>query len=142
VAEAAARLVAATRWLDRDGRMGLSRLGYLGERTGAAVALTAAALMPGRIGAVVAWSGRPDRLAAATLAGVRAPTLLLAGSLDEGAARAGVRALSLLPQARATSVPGTGRLFAEPSALAAAARVMVAWFEQHLAEGRTAAHSA
>ncbi len=72
----AGRLVAATRWAQRQPRVTELRVGYFGASTGAAAALSAASELEDEIGAVVSRGGRPD-LAAARLPAVRAPVLLI-----------------------------------------------------------------
>lgn len=129
----AARLRAATEWLrSQEWPAGHPRLGYFGASTGAAAALVAAA--QGRdVDAVVSRGGRPD-LAGHHLADVRAPTLLIVGSLDTQ-----VLALNEAAQAelrcenRLDVVPGAGHLFEEHGTLAVAAEHARRWFEDHLA---------
>ncbi len=72
----AARLVAATDWLQADTEMRAVPLGYFGASTGAAAALMAAVERPRSVGAIVSRGGRPD-LASPTLPRVAAPTLLI-----------------------------------------------------------------
>lgn len=76
----AGRLASATAWLGSDAEAGSLPFGYFGASTGAAAALWAAAENP-RVRAVVSRGGRPD-LARERLGEVRAPSLLLVGSLD------------------------------------------------------------
>ena len=76
------RLVAATRWAQREPQLAGLRIGYFGASTGAGAALWAAAELGEEIGAVVSRGGRPD-LAAERLGEVRAPVLLIVGGHDE-----------------------------------------------------------
>ena len=77
----AERLLAATAWARSAEATRALPLGYFGASTGAAAALIAAARLGPEIGAVVSRGGRPD-LAGDALARVKAPTLLIVGSLD------------------------------------------------------------
>ena len=75
------RVTDAIEWLDRRPSLAALPLGLFGASTGAAAALVAAAARPERVFAVVSRGGRPD-LAGASLARVRAPTLLIVGGAD------------------------------------------------------------
>jgi putative phosphoribosyl transferase len=109
-------------------------VGLFGASTGAAAALWAAADHPARVQAVVSRGGRPD-LAAPRLSEVRAPVLLIVGSLDHEVlqlnrqAQAALRAPSQL-----AVVPGATHLFEEAGTLEAAADLAAAWFVRHLVE--------
>ncbi len=110
-------------------------VGYFGASTGAAAALRAAALPDTQIAAVVSRGGRPD-LADSALPLVRAPTLLIVGSLD-------TEVLQLNRQAQARMkcvselaiVPGATHLFEEAGTLETAARLAGDWFERHCGSG-------
>ncbi len=78
----ARRLTSAAQWLERSAHTREHRIGYFGASTGAAAALIAAAARPERVAAVVSRGGRPDLASPDVLSRVRAPTLLLVGSLD------------------------------------------------------------
>jgi hypothetical protein len=56
----AKRLVGATRWVMKDSRTAGLKIGYFGASTGAAAALVAEILLPGKITAIVSRGGRPD----------------------------------------------------------------------------------
>ncbi|GAA3771410.1 phosphoribosyltransferase family protein [Streptomyces coacervatus] len=124
------RLRAAAVWLRRETGLPVS---YFGASTGAAAALEAAA-EDFDIRAVVSRGGRPDLATPAALAGVRAPTLFVVGSLD-------TRVLSLNRLAadrmhndhRIAVVPGATHLFEEPGTLSTAAELARDWFTAHLA---------
>ena len=127
----ARRLRTAAQWLRRESGLPVA---YFGASTGAAAALEAAAEDPG-IRAVVSRGGRPDLARPAALALVRAPTLLVVGSLDP-------RVLSLNRLAadwmrcehRIAVVPGATHLFEEPGTLSAVADLARDWFATHLAQ--------
>jgi putative phosphoribosyl transferase len=128
----AERLIAATRWAQAEPQLAGLPVGYFGASTGAGAALSAAAELGDRVGAVVSRGGRPD-LAAARLPGVRAPVLLIVGGHDEIVIELNRDAQS---QLRAPSelaiVPGATHLFEEPGALEEVSRLAGEWFEQHL----------
>ena len=130
------RLLAAEDWLQtQDGVRGLP-VGLFGASTGAGAALMAAAARPTEIAAVVSRGGRPD-LAADALAEVRAPTLLVVGSLDGAVIR-----LNQLAQdqmrcvTRLVIVPGASHLFEEPGTLDEVIRLARDWFLTHFAAAR------
>lgn len=133
----AERLVEAVHWLD-DQAPAISRLpiGLFGASTGAAAALIAAVQLPERISAVVSRGGRPD-LAGASLAKVRAPTLLIVGGADYGVIELNEQALALLRAPKAIEIiAGATHLFPEPGAMDAVIEHAARWFESHLAEPR------
>jgi putative phosphoribosyl transferase len=132
----ARRLGAAALWLRRETGLPVA---YFGASTGAAAALEAASV-DFDIRAVVSRGGRPDLATPAALARLRAPTLLVVGSLDP-------RVLSLNRLAadwmrcdhRIAVVPGATHLFEEPGTLSAVADLAREWFTTHLTLPPTAA---
>lgn len=128
----ASRLCLASDWLDLDPRWRNLPRGLFGASTGAAAALIAAARRPKRIAAVVSRGGRPD-LAAADLAKVLAPTLLIVGERDptvltlNEAARA-----EMLAPCRIAIVPGATHLFEESGCLQQVIRLASEFFAEHL----------
>ena len=70
---------------------------------------------------------------------ITTPTLLVVAGRDRRALQRNESALAHLADARLAVVPGAGRLFEEPAALAAAARLAAEWFEQHLARAEAIA---
>ena len=128
----AARLVAATDWLQADTEMPAVPLGYFGASTGAAAALMAAVERPRSVGAIASLGGRPD-LAGPTLSRVAAPTLLIVGSDDYAVIRMNQDALAQMrAEAHLEIVPGAGHLFEESGTLKRVAELARAWFEHHL----------
>ncbi len=127
----AGRLLATMRWVLERPETAKLPVGLFGASTGAAAALVAAAQAPEAVRAVVSRGGRPD-LAGEALALVKAPTLLIVGSLDVE-----VLALNRSAQARLggesqlSIVPGASHLFEEPGTLAHVARLAAAWFRGH-----------
>jgi putative phosphoribosyl transferase len=131
----AERVIAATDWLAAPRETRDLRVGCFGASTGGGAALVAAAERPDVIRAVVSRGGRPD-LAGAALARVRAPTLLIVGSLDTPVIAMNRAALAELGDvARLEIVPGASHLFEEPGTLDVVARLAADWFERHLAPG-------
>ena len=129
----AARLVAATVWVQQNPRTRFLPIGYFGASTGAAAALVAAAQLENVVHAVVSRGGRPD-LAGHSLGEVRAPTLLIVGGYDEPVLALNRDALGRLRGVKALRiVPRTGHLFEEPGAMANVIHLACGWFDQHLA---------
>jgi pimeloyl-ACP methyl ester carboxylesterase len=128
----AARLTAVTRWVARHPETAHLLPGYFGASTGAAAALAAAARPSSDIRAVVSRGGRPD-LALEVLPIVRAPTLLLVGSLDGPVIAMNRRAYDALQvEKRMIIVEGAGHLFEEPGTMAQVIRHANTWFTDHL----------
>lgn len=128
----AQRLTAITDWLAAQPQTQPMRLGYFGASTGAAAALIAAADRPQAVSAIVSRGGRPD-LAAAALARVRAPTLLIVGGRDPVLELNREALRQLRAEAHLVVVPGATHLFPEPGALEEVARLSAEWFSRHLA---------
>jgi putative phosphoribosyl transferase len=119
----ARRLVGVVRWLGCLPAHEHSPIGYFGASTGAAAALIAAAHDPTRITAIVSRGGRPD-LAGASLANVRAPTLLVVGSADSDVLVLNRSAMTAFKaECILEIVPGATHLFEEPGALDRVARL-------------------
>jgi putative phosphoribosyl transferase len=126
------RLLAVTRWIDRQAGISDLPVGYFGASTGAGAALWAAADPSSRVGAVVSRGGRPD-LAGSRLAAVRAPTLLIVGGRDDIVLGLNRDALHRLRcESHLAVVPGATHLFEEPGTLQAAAVLARDWFLGHL----------
>jgi putative phosphoribosyl transferase len=126
----ARRVVAASEWAASQNGWPVGPVILFGASTGAAAALVAAAERPELIAGVVTRGGRVDR-AAAALPRVRAPVLMIAGSMDAETVRSNREALSVLGgDARLTVVRGAGHTFEEPGALGEVAERAVAWLER------------
>jgi dienelactone hydrolase len=140
IAFLARRLVAATDWLQTRAETRGLALGYFGASTGAAAALMAATERPEAVRAIVSRGGRPD-LAGPALTRVKAPTLLIVGSLDHPVIRMNREALThVTAEAQLEIVPGATHLFEEPGTLDEVARLARAWFARWLiGAGRAAA---
>jgi putative phosphoribosyl transferase len=106
--------------------------GCFGASTGAASALRTAARLPKLVNAVVSRGGRPD-LAGADLGFVKAPTLLIIGSLDTDVIKLNEEAYSQMSCKKEMKiVQGATHLFEEPGKLDEVARLAVAWFDKNL----------
>ena len=126
------RLVTVTTYVHTLPQLRACMTGYFGASTGAASALSAAARRGGKINAVVSRGGRPD-LAAAFLDKVKAPVLLVVGSLDTEVVTLNRKSLILLKGEKKISiVEGASHLFEETGKLDEVARLANEWFEKHL----------
>lgn len=76
------RLVLATRWAQRFPSTVNMKMSYFGASTGAAAAIMAASDMPDTISSVVSRGGRVDLAGSAALHELKAPLLMIVGSLD------------------------------------------------------------
>ena len=132
----ASRLLLATDWITSNWtatRPDLMRLpiGYFGASTGAGAALLAAS-RDRRVAAVVSRGGRPD-LAGDALAAVRAPTLLIVGSLDRQVLDLNREALAAMQcELELAIVEGATHLFEEPGTLDQVVHLAMRWFLAHL----------
>jgi putative phosphoribosyl transferase len=136
IALLARRVDEALAWLHSRPDLRALPVGLFGASTGAAAALCAAADAPQRVAAVVSRGGRPD-LAAAHLARVQAPTLLIVGGDDVEVLALNRQAMRQMacPQ-RLEVVPGATHLFEEPGALDIVAELAARWFAEHLSNAR------
>ena len=128
----AERLRSAAKWVRNNSELRHLPIGYFGASTGAASALIAAA-DDAAIAAIVSRGGRPD-MAGAALPSVRAPTLLLVGSLDGPVITLNQQALiALTCLKKILIVPGAGHLFEEPGTLDQVIAHARNWFTTHFA---------
>jgi len=126
-------LEAACDWL--RGHHGLNDVpvGLFGAGASVAAVLQLAARLGSKVFAVVLRGGRPDLAAQDNLARVNAPTLLIAGSLDErlvGIDRAIYAALRC--KKRLEIIPGATHTFGEPGSMEVVARLTRAWYLQNV----------
>jgi len=125
------RLAGATEWLEELPAAKDCRIGYFGASTGAASALKAAALLP-QIAAVVSRGGRPD-LAMNALKNVKAPTLLIVGSLDHEVLQLNQQAYRQLGcEKKLELVEGATHLFEERGKMELVSELAGDWFEKYL----------
>lgn len=126
------RLRSAAKWVRNNSELRHLPIGYFGASTGAAAALIAAA-DDAAIAAIVSRGGRPD-MAGAALPSVRAPTLLLVGSLDGPVITLNQQAfIALTCPKKILIVPGAGHLFEEPGTLDQVIAHARNWFAIHFA---------
>ena len=132
IALLASRLRSTVDWAQQEPATAHLAPAYLGASTGAAAAIRAA-VGDSRIAAIVSRGGRPDLAGIPTLARIRAPTLLIVGSLDGVVIdlnRAAAHAL--ICEHRLAIVPGAGHLFDEPGTLDRMADLAREWFLSQL----------
>ena len=126
------RLAGATEWLERLPAAKDCRIGYFGASTGAASALQAAAELS-QVGAVVSRGGRPDLASINALQRVKAPVLLIVGSLDTDVLQLNKQAFKELRcYKELVVVNGATHLFEEKGKLDEVARLASAWFEKNI----------
>lgn len=128
----AERLLVATKWLSAHKSCARKSIGYFAAGAGAAAALTAAAHTTS-VGAIVCRDGK---LIPSTdvIPAIKAPTLLLAGEMDElsNDVQASVFAqLSCIKKLQI--IKGAGRHYAIPSQHEEMLSAAIRWFAQHLA---------
>lgn len=114
-------------------------VGLFGASTGAAAAVKAAAARPDRVSALVSRGGRPD-LGGEGISGVRAPTMLIVGSLDREVLNLNRQAADWLSAQRLAEVkvavvPGASHLFEEQGALDQVSEIATGWFRAYLGAG-------
>lgn len=134
IALLASRLTMAVDWAAQDERTAGLRPAFFGASTGGGAAIRAAVGDP-RIAAIVSRGGRPDLAGTAALQSVKAPTLLIVGSLDGVVIdlnRAAGQAMDC--KWELVIVPGAGHLFEEPGTLDQVVKLATAWFLKHLEE--------
>lgn len=128
----AERLLGATRWVESQPATCGLKIGYFGASTGGGAALMAAAVMGGRVAAVVSRGGRPD-LAGEALSKVVSPTLLIVGGLDDIVIRLNEDALGELRcEKELRVISGASHLFEERGKLEQVAQISAHWFCKHM----------
>jgi putative phosphoribosyl transferase len=124
------RLIKATEWLYNQEETKNFDYCYFGASTGAAAALMAASVLP-EITAVVSRGGRPD-LAMESLTNVKAPTLLIVGSLDYEVLQLNQKAFDrLTAEKQLVQVKGATHLFEEPGTMEQVCALAADWFKNH-----------
>ena len=112
-------------------------IGYFGASTGAASAIKAAAHLNDSIYAVVSRGGRAD-LADTDLKFVKAPTMLIVGSLDGIVVELNKQAYKFLQCDKKLKIlDGATHLFEEPGMLDQVADLATEWFKQHNIKSKT-----
>lgn len=129
----ASRIGGVTDWLSRHPATIQLRIGYFAIGISLAAAFAAASTRPATVRAIVSYGGRPD-LAGNALPQVRAPVLLIAGSLDTAAIASNRQAYDvLITEKRFDIVPGAGPYFEETGKLEEVATRANWWFERFIA---------
>lgn len=129
----ASHLVAALDWAVEAAETRALPIALFGASTGAAAALIAAAERPALVRAVVSRGGRPD-LAGASLAHVRAPSLLIVGSRDEPVIELNEQAARQMTCPKEIAiVAGATHLFEEPGTLEEVQELAARFIRAHIA---------
>lgn len=127
------RLRAVCAWVQTCSPLNEMPLGLIATGAGAAAALQVAAELERRVCALVARGPQPDARGFPDLHKVSAPTLLIAGSLDERAVEVSRQVYTLLRcKKRFEIVPGATRAFREPGSFEVLARLARSWLTQHV----------
>lgn len=130
------RLIYATKFIASLPVSSELKIGYFGASTGAASALRAAAELPETVCAVVSRGGRPD-LAMDVAAKVKAPTLLIVGSLDYEVIELNQLAFDNLHCIKDMKIVyGATHLFEESGTLREAAMLATNWFTAYLQKNK------
>jgi putative phosphoribosyl transferase len=131
----AGRLREAAAWAGGVEELSALPLGYFGASTGAAAAIIAASMQGDRAIAIVSRGGRPDLAGADALSRVRAPTLLIVGSLDCDVLGLNRNARScMVAPTELMIVPGAGHLFEEAGTLDQVIGHAERWFTSHFSK--------
>lgn len=126
------RLMEVTAFVHQQPAFRTLKIGYFGASTGAASAINAAEQLGPLIGAVVSRGGRPD-LATADFSLLKAPTLLIVGSLDSHVIELNESVYKdLRCEKKLSIVEGATHLFEEEGTLEEVARLASDWFQQFL----------
>ena len=124
------RLIDTTQWCLHQKKLKKFKVHYFGASTGAASALKACTQLP-YIRSVVSRGGRAD-LALNSLHLVKAPTLLIVGSLDDVVIELNEQAFQKLKcEKKMEIVHGATHLFEEPGTLEKVAELAKHWFLSH-----------
>jgi dienelactone hydrolase len=125
------RLAGATEWLEKLPATKECRIGFFSASTGAASALRVAALLP-QIAGVISRGGQPD-LAFEDLHLVKAPVLLIVGSLDQDVVLLNKKAFDQLQSEKKLEiVDGATHLFEEPCKMEIVCKLAGNWFQKYL----------
>lgn len=126
------RLVKVTKWVMKYEETKKMPIGYFGASTGAASALSAAALMGKSIKAIVSRGGRPD-LAMKILKDIKIPVLLIVGGNDEVVIELNKKAKAAIEGVcELKIVEGATHLFSEAGKLEIVAKLTAEWFDKYL----------
>jgi putative phosphoribosyl transferase len=143
------RLLAITNWwtikncdddLTAAANLNNNNIGYFGASTGAAAAISAAAVLQPKhlIKAIVSRGGRPDLSEPSAMKCISIPILFLVGNKDDagilGMHQKVIKQLSMVNEndRKLVLIQGAGHLFEEPGTLDEVALFATSWFKQHL----------
>jgi len=125
------RMIEALDWAQDQPELAKLPIGLFGASTGAAAALVAAARVPERVNSVVSRGGRVD-MAGDSLPLVRAPTMLVVGSLDYTVLELNEDAAARMTcEKRLEVIHGATHLFEEPGRLEKVTELAADWFATH-----------
>ena len=127
----AARFLSVIDWAKARPHTGRLPIGLFGAHAGGAAALTAAALRPREVAAVISCSGPLDLLGP-VLPDVDAPALLIVGALDAAALRAHREALSRFRTDAVLDVVPDALSLESDAAVRTIADLAKEWFGRHL----------
>ncbi|WP_037576085.1 dienelactone hydrolase family protein [Sporocytophaga myxococcoides] len=127
------RLFQICNWLKENERIKDLPIGLFGSSTGAASALSVAAMTGDRIKSVVSRGGRPD-LAFPYLEEVKAATLFIVGGNDQAVIELNEEAFALLSSEKKNMViiQGATHLFEESGKLEEVAELAGNWFKEYV----------
>lgn len=126
------RLLEVTKWIGNYKETKGLKIGYFGASTGAASALTAAAVLGNKVKAVVSRGGRPD-LAMNVLNKIVSPTLLIVGGNDNVVIELNKTAKSKISGiCELKIISGASHLFQERGKLEMVAELSSDWFTKYL----------
>jgi putative phosphoribosyl transferase len=128
----AAHLVKITNYVMQIPNLKNLKIGYFGAATGSGAALKAASHKDASIQAIVSRGGRPN-LSEEDLTKVKAPTLLIVGSLDDELIEFNQWAYKALQcEKKMEVIEGASHLLEEPGKLEEVAKLATNWFVKHL----------
>lgn len=134
IALLAHRLVAATRWAQRNPASSHFKIAYFGASTGAAAAVMAAAEMPESIASVVSRGGRVDLAGSAALHELVAPILLVVGEFDPEVLELNqIASHQIRAKHQIEVIDGASHLFEEGDSLERVADLAASWFLESFA---------
>ncbi|MBO9703307.1 MAG: dienelactone hydrolase family protein [Sporocytophaga sp.] len=127
------RLFQICNWIKENERTKDFPIGLFGSSTGAASALSVAAMMGDKIKSVVSRGGRPD-LAFSYLEEVKASTLFIVGGNDQAVIELNDEAFAYLGAKKKNMaiVQGATHLFEEPGKLEEVAELAGNWFKEYV----------
>ncbi|MEO8795195.1 MAG: hypothetical protein ABI390_06980 [Daejeonella sp.] len=131
------RLIGATRWLQSFQAAEDCRLSYFSVDTGAAAAMNASNQIP-EIEALVILGGRPDLASKIESQNLKAPTLMVVGSLDKNNVELNKQTFELLNcEKELKIIEDEGKLFEDNGKLELIKEMCNNWFSKYLVDVHT-----